>query len=149
MEFMEISNSLAPIRMLRQAGRISDDELVEFLASEREFKQLEAARGTRWIEVIDCRAFEGLSPRQRLICIQWLATNLRACAKVSIGVAFAVPRQLEGRARLITSQLERRGLPTIVTEDLDEALRWALERCYDEGAITNPASSGVFRPNAD
>jgi hypothetical protein len=138
MPFVTI-NDLAPIRLLRQVGRITDNELAKLLATERAFKLRRAALDERWIDVLDLRQFEAMTAGQRQMCAEWLADNVALISKATLGLALTVPPELEQRARLFTDPLDHIAVPTRITNDLDTALHWALELAYDEDVFLDPS----------
>ncbi|PRP92073.1 hypothetical protein ENSA5_51670 [Enhygromyxa salina] len=138
MNFVVINDKLAPIRILRQVEAVSDAEFAEFLANERAFKLREVARGGRWVEVVDYGRCPGLTPVQQRMCAEWLATSLPMIASATIGVAVTVPPEFLAQGERFTDQFDRVGIPSRICSTLDGALRWALERCYDEDVSIAP-----------
>lgn len=138
MRFMTIDDNLAPIRLLRQVEPVTDEELAEFLATERELKTRYAVAGEQWVDVIDCRRFGGLSTAQRGVCGAWLEANRPTLAQVSLGVALAVPAALREPAQRLAEQLERMAIPCRLSDDLETALHWALECTYDADGWVAP-----------
>jgi hypothetical protein len=138
-KFLTINDSLAPIRLLRQVQAVEDAELDGFLADELEFRRRAAAQGQRWIDVLDCRGFWGLSPAQRERSGAWLGSQLPLLGETSLGVALALPDRLEAHAQRLASILGRAEIPTHVGTELESALYWALDRMYDEDIEIAPA----------
>ena len=130
MHFVNI-NGKPPIRLLRQVGSIEDDELTTFLLAERKFKLRQALRGDRWLDVYDIRRFDGLTDSQRQYAISFLEENMVCMAESMLAVAFVVPAELKDRCQLIADLVARHSVATCVSEDIDEALHWALEVAYD------------------
>jgi hypothetical protein len=139
LKFVSINDSLAPIRLLRQVGGITDTELAELLAAETEFKRGAAADGDQWIDVYDCRTFAGSSEAQERMVVDWLITNAVTLTATTLGIAFAIPARLEVQARRLASHLEQLEIPSHVGNELDEALYWALERAHDEDIWLAPS----------
>lgn len=139
MKFVTINDSLAPIRLLRQAETVDDAGLDRFLSREHAFKREATEQGERWLDVFDCREFTGLDADQREAALEWLSANVELFAETSLGVAIAVPPQLEGNAQRFASVLAHAGVPTHVGTDLESALYWALDRVYDEEVDVAPA----------
>ncbi|PRQ02256.1 hypothetical protein ENSA5_24920 [Enhygromyxa salina] len=138
MKFVTINDKLAPIRVLRQVDCITDDELGEFLAAERDFKLEQLSSGALWVEVVDMRRFAGLTAEQRKLCGAWVEKNIGMTAKTTIGIALTVPPGLEERAELFTMYFDRLAIPSMVTSDIEKALYWAIERSYDEDVVVDP-----------
>jgi hypothetical protein len=138
-KFLTINDSLAPIRLLRQVKAVEDAEFDGFLSHELGVRRRAVTQGERWIDVLDCRGFSGLSPAQRERSGAWLSSQLPLLGETSLGVALALPERLEPHAQRLAAILGRAGIPTYVGTELEAALYWALDRMYDEDIEIAPA----------
>ena len=150
MEFVNVNEARAPIRVLRQVGPITNAELAEVLDAEAEFLRSAAREGRSWVGVVDVRRFDGATGDQREALYGWLIDQAVVLCETVAGVAFVCELEHDAHVAMMTAMLGRAAIPTALVRDLDSALDWALQQTYEMDELTDAelVLKGVdaFRP---
>lgn len=122
-----------PIVLARPAGTATDADHLEFLAATGELLERRRAARQRFVLILDLSRAGPLNSLQRRRQVDWLSKYRPILEEISVGMAFVIPSLiLRG---VLTSMFWLVPPPTthIIVVDLDQAIRWALDRATVDG----------------